>query len=84
MEIWSLDLRAKIIHSREMEVFFSAGVFQKTCWKPRDLFSELKGNGGYLGIGWEFPFEILGWLLRLLKDKLEWKIIYSLRPPVRL
>ena len=49
-----------MIHSREMGVFFCAGVFKKNLLKIQVSLGELKGNGGYLGIGWEFPFEILG------------------------
>ena len=48
-----------MIHSREMGSFFALGYFNKPAETPGSL-GELKGNGGYLGIGWEFPFEILG------------------------
>jgi len=43
-----------------MGVFFCAGVFQKNLLKTQGSLGELRGNGGYLGIGWEFPFEIMG------------------------
>ena len=32
----------------------------KNLLKTQGSFGQLKGIGEYLGIGWEFPFEILG------------------------
>jgi len=48
-----------MIHSRRWRSFFALGYFKKPAENQGSL-GELKGNGGYLGIGWEFPFEILG------------------------
>ena len=53
-------MRANKIDPREIwGSFFSLGYF-KNLLKTQGSLGELKGNGGYLGIGWEFPFEILG------------------------
>ena len=53
------DLRANITHFRETVDFFRWGI-SKNKLKTKGILGELKGNGRYFGIGWEFPFEILG------------------------
>ena len=49
-----------MIHPREIGGLFLRWGISKNLLKTQRSLGELKGNGGYLGIGWEFPFEILG------------------------
>ena len=42
----------------------------KNLLDTKGALSELKGNGGYLGIGWEFPFEILGQAFKIAQRQI--------------
>ena len=61
MELWKLGLECKHdpFRSDGGGLFIRWGI-SKNRLKTKGTLGELKGNGGYLGIGWEFPFEILG------------------------
>ena len=59
-ELWKLGFEGKHDPSQgDWGSFFAMGYLKKLA-ETHGSFGELKGNGGYLGIGWEFPFEILG------------------------
>ena len=59
-ELWKLGFAGKQDRPQgDWGSFFSLGYF-KNLLKTKGSLGELKGNGGYLGIGWEFPFEIMG------------------------
>ena len=42
----------------------------KNLLKTQGSLGELKGNGGYLGIGWEFPFEIMGLAFEIVQRQI--------------
>ena len=59
-DLWKLGFEGKQDPPQgDWGSFFALGYF-KNLLKTQGSLGELKGNGGYLGIGWEFPFEILG------------------------
>ena len=49
-----------MIHPRVIGGLFLQCGIKKNLLKIQGSLADLKGNGGYLGIGWEFSFEILG------------------------
>ena len=60
MELWKLGLEGKHDPFQgDGGLFFRWGI-SKNKLKTKGILGELKGNGRYLGIGWEFPFKILG------------------------
>ena len=60
-ELWKLGFEGKHDPSQgEWGSFLAMGYLKKPSENLGGSLGELKGNGGYLGIGWEFPFEILG------------------------
>ncbi|MCS5545308.1 MAG: hypothetical protein NZ867_00710 [SAR324 cluster bacterium] len=60
MELWKLGLEGKHDPFQgDGGLFFRWGI-SKNKLKTKGILGELKGNGRYFGIGWEFPFEILG------------------------
>ena len=61
-----------MINFREMG-FFSFWGISKNLLKTQGSPGELKGNGGYLGFGWEFPFEILGLAFEIAQRKISLK-----------
>ncbi|MDG1178384.1 MAG: hypothetical protein P8O73_08830 [SAR324 cluster bacterium] len=60
MELWKLGLEGKHDPFQGDGGLFIRWGISKNRLKTKGTLGELKGNGGYLGIGWEFPFEILG------------------------
>ena len=60
MELWKLGFEGKHDSLQGDGGLFLRWGISKNLLKTQGSLSELKGNGGYLGIGWEFPFEILG------------------------
>ena len=58
-----------MIHFKETVVFFR-WVISKNKLKTKEILGELKGNGGYFGIGWEFPVEILGLALEIAQRQI--------------
>ena len=70
MELWKLGVEGK--HDPlegEGGLFFRWGI-SKNKLKTKGSLGELKGNGGYLGIGWEFPFEILGLAIEIAQRQI--------------
>ena len=59
MELWKLGFEGKLDPLQEDWCLYLRWGISKNLLKQGSL-GELKGNGGFLGIGWEFPFEILG------------------------
>ena len=60
MELWKLGLEGKHDPFQGDGGLFSRCGISKNKLKTKGILGELKGNGSYFGIGWEFPFEILG------------------------
>ena len=60
MELWKLGLEGKHDPFQGDGGLFSRCGISKNKLKTKGILGELKGNGRYLGIGWEFPFKILG------------------------
>ena len=60
MELWKLGFEGKHDSLQGDGGFFLRWSISKNLLDTQVSLSELKGNGGYLGMGWEFPFEILG------------------------
>ena len=60
MELWKLGLEGKHDPFQGDGGLFLRWGISKNLLKTQRSLGELKGNEGYLGIGWEFPFEILG------------------------
>jgi len=60
MELWKLGFEGKHDPLQGDGGLFLRWGISKNQLKTQGSLGELKGNGGYLGIGWEFPFEILG------------------------
>ena len=60
MELWKLGFEGKHDSLQGDGGLFLRWSISKNLLDTQGSLSELKGNGGYLGIGWEFPFEILG------------------------
>ena len=70
MELWKLGLEGKHDPFRgDGGLFFRWGI-SKNKLKTKGSLGELKGNGGYLGIGWEFPFEILGLAIEIAQRQI--------------
>ena len=60
MELWKLGLEGKHDPFQgDGGLFFRWGL-SKNLLKTKGALGELNGKGGYLGVGWEFPFKILG------------------------
>ena len=60
MELWKLRFEGKHDSLQGDGGLFLRWSISKNLLDTQGSLRELKGNGGYLGIGWEFPFEILG------------------------
>ena len=60
MELWKLGFESKHDSLQGDGGPFLRWGISKNLLETQGSLGELKGNGGYLGIGWEFPFEILG------------------------
>ena len=60
MELWKLGLEGKHDPFQGDGGLFFRWDISKNKLKTKGILGELKGNGRYFGIGWEFPFEILG------------------------
>ena len=58
-ELWKLGIEGKHDPLQVNGGLFLRWGISKNLLKTKGSLGELKGNGGYLGIGWEFPFEIL-------------------------
>ena len=84
MELWKLGFEGKHDSLQGDGGLFLRWGISKNLLEAQGSLGELKGNGGYLGIGWEFPFEILGLAFEIAQRQISLQIIYSLRPPVRL
>ena len=59
-ELWKLGFEGKHDPLQVDGGLFLRWGISKNLLKTQGSLGELTGNGGYLGIGWEFPFEILG------------------------
>ena len=60
MELSKLGLEGKHgLFQGDGGLFFRWGL-SKNLLKTKGALGELNGKGGYLGVGWEFPFKILG------------------------
>ena len=60
MELWKLGFEGKHDSLQGDGGLFLRWGISKNLLETQGSLGELKGNGGYLGIGWEFTFEILG------------------------
>ncbi|MBC8259594.1 MAG: hypothetical protein H8E38_11290 [SAR324 cluster bacterium] len=70
MELWKLGFEGKHDPFQgDGGIFIRWGV-SKNLLKSEGTLGELKGNGAYLGIGWEFPFEILGLALEIAQRQI--------------
>jgi len=70
MELWKLGLEGKHDPFQGDGGLFSRCGILKNKLKTKGILSELKGNGSYFGIGWEFPFEILGLAFEIAERKI--------------
>ena len=60
MILWKLGLEGKHDPFQgDGGLFFRWGL-SKNILKTKGTLTEMNGKGGYLGVGWEFPFKILG------------------------
>jgi len=50
----------------------------KNRLKTKGTLGELKGNGECLGIGWEFPFEILGLAFEIAQRQIRFANNFSI------
>ncbi len=60
MELWELELEGKHDPFQGDGGLFYCWDISKNKLKNKGILGELKGNGRYFWIGWEFPYEILG------------------------
>jgi len=56
MELWKLGFEGKHDSLQGDGGLFLRWGISKNLLETQGSLGELKGNGGYLGIGWEFPF----------------------------
>lgn len=83
MELWERGVEGKhyLVHG-EGGLYFRWGVSRNQLQTGGSL-GELTGTGGYLGIGWELPFEILGLALEIghRQTRLEDRVFMDIRSP---
>ena len=70
MELWKLGFEGKHDSLQGDGGLFLRWGISKNLLDTKGSLSELKGNGGYLGIGWEFPFEILGQAFKIAQRQI--------------
>ena len=70
MELWKLGLEGKHDPLQGDGGLFLRWGISKNQLKTQGSLGELKGNGGYLGIGWEFPFEIMGLAFEIVQRQI--------------
>jgi hypothetical protein len=73
MELWKLGLEGKHDPFQgDGGLFFRWGL-SKNILKTKGTLGELNGKGGYLGVGWEFPFKILGLAFEIAKRQIRFE-----------
>ena len=78
MELWKLGLEGKHDPFQGDGGLFIRWGISKNRLKTKRTLGELKGNGGYLGIGWEFPFEILGLAFEIAQRQIRFANNFSI------
>ena len=78
MELWKLGLECKNDPFQSDGGLFIRWGISKNRLKTKGTLGELKGNGGYLGIGWEFPFEILGLAFEIAQRQIRFANNFSI------
>ena len=78
MELWKLGLEGKHDPFQGDGGLFIRWGISKNRLKTKGTLGELKGNGGYLGIGWEFPFEILGLAFEIAQRQIRFANNFSI------
>ena len=78
MELWKLGLEGKHDPFQGDGGLFIRWGISKNKLKTKGTLGELKGNGGYLGIGWEFPFEILGLAFEIAQRQIRFANNFSI------
>ena len=69
-ELWKVGFEGKHDPLQgEGSLFLRWGI-SKNLLKTQGSLGELKGNGGYLEIGWEFPFEIMGLAFEIVQRQI--------------
>ena len=67
MELWKLGLEGKHDPFQGNGGLFFRWGLSKNLLKTKGALGHLNGKGGYLGVGWEFPFKILGLAFEIAK-----------------
>ena len=69
-ELWKLGFEGKHDPLQVDGGLFLRWGISKNLLKTQGSLGELKGNGGYLEIGWEFPFEIMGLAFEIVQRQI--------------
>jgi len=71
MELWKYGVEGKHYAAQEKGGAFLRWGLSRNQLKTEGTLGTLTGNGAYLGVGWEFPFDILGLAFELAQRQVD-------------